>query len=123
MGEGLREVAEVVPGCRVEFLGVEAERRGDSEQLLHQVACLLSLADDDERGHEPERADQERSLLAGESVIGLLGPVAEDEAVLGQLLGDGQHGLVQALVVAGEEAEHAASRFDASSDRSRSAGA
>ena len=92
-------------GVRVELLRVEAERRRDPEQLVHQVARVLELADDRERRDEPERADQERALLPGEAVVGLVGAVAEHEAVLGQLLGDRVHGRVQALVVAGEEAE------------------
>ena len=73
------------PVVGVELLGVEAERRGDPQQPLHQVARPLQLADDRERRDEPERADQERALLAREAVVGLVGPVAEDEAVLGQL--------------------------------------
>ena len=62
--ERLREVAEVAAGVGVELLGVEAERRGDPQQPLHQVARPLQLADDRERRDEPERADQERALLA-----------------------------------------------------------
>jgi hypothetical protein len=56
-------------------------------------------------GHEPERADEERALLAGEPVVGLVGAVAQDEAVLGQLVGDREHAGAEPLVVAGEEAE------------------
>ena len=103
--EGLREVAEVPAGVGVELLGVEAERRGDAQQALHQVAGALLLADDRERGDEPERADEERALLARQAVVGLVGAVAQDEAVLGQLVGDRQHARAQPLVVAGQEAE------------------
>ena len=86
--ERLREVAEVPAGVGVELLGVEPERRGDPQQPLHQVARPLQLADDRERRDEPERADQERALLAREAVVGLVGAVAQHEAVLGQVVGD-----------------------------------
>ena len=93
------------PVLGVELLGVEPQRRGDPQQPLHQVARALLLADDRERGHEPERADQEAALLARQAVVGLAGPVAQHEAVLGQVVGDREHALVQALVVGGQEAE------------------
>src|SRR4051794_23940710 len=72
VGERLGEVAQVPAGGRIELLGVEAERRGDAEQPLHQVACALELPDLRKRRHEPERADDERALLAREAVVGLL---------------------------------------------------
>ncbi len=104
--ERLREVAEVPAGVGVELLGVEAERRGDPQQPLHQVARPLQLADDRERRDQPERADQERALLAGQAVVGLVGAVAQDEAVLGQVVGDRvSTRRAQPLVVAGQEAE------------------
>ena len=71
VGERLREVAEVPAGVGVELLGVEPERRRLAQQALHQVAGALLLADDREGGDEPERADQERALLAGQAVVGL----------------------------------------------------
>ena len=103
--EGLREVAEVPAGARVELLGVEAERRRDAQQALHQVAGALQLADDRQRGDEPEGADQEAALLARQAVVGLVGLVAKDEAVLGQVVRDRVDGLAQAVVVARQEAE------------------
>ena len=105
MGEGLREVAQVVARVDVELLGVEAERRPDAQQALHQVAGALGLADDGEGGDEPERADQERALLAGQAVVGLVGAVAQHEPLLGQLVGDRQHAGPQARVVPGQEPE------------------
>ena len=84
----------------------------------------LLLADDRQRRDEPERADQERALLARQAVVGLLGAVAQHEAVLGQLVGDRQHGRAQALVVGpagSRRSRPAASRRRAR--RSRSAGA
>ena len=65
-------------------------------------ACSPTIA---ERRHQPERADEERPLLAREAVVGLVGAVAQDEAVLGELVGDGVDGRAQALVRAGQEAE------------------
>ena len=114
VGEGLREVAEVPAGAGVELLRVEPERRADAEEPLHQVAGALHLADDGERGHEPERADEECSFLAGEPVVGLIRVIAEDEAVLGQLVGDRLYGGAEALVVARRNPKIAASRTEAS---------
>src|SRR3954468_22859345 len=91
MREGLWEVAEVPAGVGVELLGVQTERRGHAQQPLHQVACALALADERPRAHQPERADEERALLARQAVVGLAGAVAQDEAVLGQVVGDRQH--------------------------------
>ena len=106
VGEGLREVAQVAAGARVDLLGVETERAGVGEQLLAEVTAALDLADLDQRGHEPERADREGALLAGEAVVGLLDAVAQDEPVLGQLVGDRQHGRADALVIGRQEAGH-----------------
>src|SRR5262249_28141926 len=71
VGERLREVAQVSARLVVELLRVEPQRAGEAEQTLAEVPRLLQLTDLDERGDEPEGADQERSLLALEAVIGL----------------------------------------------------
>ena len=110
------KLPEVAARAGVELLGVEAERRGDAEQALHQIAGALLLADDRQRRDEPERADQEASLLARQAVVGLAGAVAQDEAVLGQVVGDREHALSQALVVSpGRNPKIAASSVEASS--------
>jgi hypothetical protein len=101
----LREVAQVTGRLGLELLCIEPERRGDAEQALHQVTGALLFSDDRQSRNEPERADQECALLAGEAVVGFVGLVAEDEPVLGQLLGYGQDCLVQAIVVPRQEAE------------------
>ena len=75
------------------------------QELFHQVAGALLLADDRQAGDQPEGADQEAALLAGQAVVGLAGAVAQDEAVLGQVVGDRQHARAHALVVARQEAE------------------
>src|SRR4051812_37863923 len=106
MRERLREVAQMATGAGVELFGVEAERRGLAEQPLEQVTCPLELADHRERRDEPERADDERPLLAGQPVVGLVGAVAQHEPILRELVGDGVHGRAQALVVAREEVEY-----------------
>ena len=64
-----------------------------------------ALADLRERRDQPEGADQEGALLAAEAVVGLLDLVAEDEAVLGQVVGDRLDRGAHALVVGGEEAQ------------------
>jgi hypothetical protein len=65
----------------------------------------LLLADDRQHGDQPEGADEEGPLLAGQAVVGLVRPVPQDEAVLSQLVGDGEHAAVQTLVVARQEPE------------------
>jgi hypothetical protein len=62
------------------------------QQPLHQVTGPLLLADDRQRGHEPERAYEEGVLLARHAVVSLAGAVAQHEAVFCQLVGDGPKG-------------------------------
>ena len=91
MREGLREVAQVSPGVDVELLGEQAQGGRDAKQALHQVPGTLPLADDREGGDEPERTDQERSLLPRQTVVGLVRLVPEHVAVLGEFVGDREH--------------------------------
>ncbi len=83
------------------------ERGGDPQEALHQVAGPLHLAHQGQGRDEPEGADEERALLARQAVVGLLGAVAQHEAVVRQLVGDRQDGVAQALVVGLEEVEAA----------------
>src|ERR1700728_1650518 len=101
--ERLREVAEVASAARIELLSVEVERRGVRQQLLAELAGALFLADLRERRNEPERADQERALLAVQAVVGLLGAVAEDQPMVVQLLGHREDRGAYARVVGREE--------------------
>jgi hypothetical protein len=64
VGEGLREVAQVLAAVRVDLLAVELQRTGEGEQLGAELAGLVDLADLAQRGDQPERADGERALLA-----------------------------------------------------------
>ena len=98
-----------LPRCRPVLVSNSSAYRpsgeADPQQSFHQVARPLLLADDRQRRHQPERADQEAALLAAQPVVGLVGAVAQDEAVLRQFIGDRHHGRVQALVVVGQEPE------------------
>ena len=96
---------QVVDGVGVELLGVQPERRGHPQQPLHEVAGPAPLPHDGEGGDEPERADEEGALLARQAVVGLVGAVAQHEAALGEVVGDGEDRGLEAGVVAGEEAE------------------
>src|SRR5207237_10382535 len=97
-------VAEVGAAGGAQLLGVEAEGAGMAEQAPAELARLTVGADLREGGDEPERADQERPLTgAAEAVVGLLGAVAEDEPVLGQLVGDRYHRPLDTPVGRGEE--------------------
>jgi hypothetical protein len=63
VGEGLRIVAQLSPGARVDFLGEQPERAGPLEQFGEQVSRPVLLPGAGERLHEPEAARQERALL------------------------------------------------------------
>ena len=65
----------------------------------------MQLADDGERGNEPERANEEGSFLAGESVIGLVGAAAQHEFVLRQVARDRVDGRAETIVFWRKEAE------------------
>ena len=70
----------------------------------HSSRARVGLADLGQRRDEPERADQERALLAAQPVVGLVDPVAEDEPVLLRARdGDRQHGRADSLVVGRKE--------------------
>src|SRR3954447_15966852 len=105
MGEGLREVAEVTAGQRVDLLAVQLERAGVREQPLAESPRPAELPDLDEGGDEPERADREAPLLARQTVVGLLGLVPEDEAIDRQLVGDREDRGADPRVVRGKEAD------------------
>src|SRR5204863_7313148 len=84
--ERLREVAQLPARARVDLLAVEQQRAGVGQDLLADVTGPLVLADLAERRNQPERADGERALLAGEPVVGLVALVAQHQAVPGQLV-------------------------------------
>src|SRR3954452_14138098 len=105
VGEGLGKIPQEAAGSGIELLGIETEGGGDAKQPLHQVAGALHLADDRQGGDEPERADQEAALLAGEAIVRLVSPVAQHEAALREVLVDRLDRFAKPLVVSGQEAE------------------
>src|SRR6266545_2462433 len=86
VGERLREIAHVLAGAGVDLLRVQLQRPGERQQLLAQGACALRFTDHGQRTHQPEGADGEGPLLALEPRVGPLDLVAQDQAVLGQLV-------------------------------------
>ena len=115
VGECLREVAQVAAGERIDLLGEQRQRTGQREKLLAQTAGAGQLADFNQRGHQPERADREGALLAGEAVVGLLNAVAQNQAVLGQLVGDRQHRGTNPLILGGRKRTSGSISSEASS--------
>ena len=86
--ERLREVAERL-AARADLLRVEPEVVGVAEHLLEHEARLVQLARAREALDVPEAAERERPLAAGQAVVGgLLGVVAEHEAVAHELVAD-----------------------------------
>jgi hypothetical protein len=61
------------------------------------------LADFGQGRDQPERADRERALFAGKSVVGLVHLVAQHQAMLGEFVGDGQHGGADPRIIRGQE--------------------
>ncbi len=88
MGECLREVADLPAAGDVVLLGVQAEVIAQSEQPLEQLPRLGLAAVERERLDQPERAGQELALAAGQAVVGDVGGVARDEAVVAELTAD-----------------------------------
>ena len=87
VAERLGEVAEQLAGGRVDLLGEQADVVGEGGRPLEHLAGAGRLSGQRERLGEPERAQQERALVALEPVVG---EVAVDEAVLvGEAIGDG----------------------------------
>ena len=66
--EGLREVAEKFAVARIDLLGEETDVVAALQQPLEELACVLRLAGERQVVDEPEAADRERRLGAGESV-------------------------------------------------------
>src|SRR5262249_1851527 len=99
VSEGLRKVAEVTAASVVDLLGVELQRAGVREQLLTELTRSRYLADLHQRRDQPEGADGECPLFAAKAVVSLLDAVAEHQAVLGELVGDGHHGGSDPLVL------------------------
>ena len=93
------------PRVGLQLLGEEVEPAGRLEQPLAELAGPPALADLRERRDQPEGADQEGALLAVQAVVGLVDLVAEDEAVLGQVVGDRVDGRPHPRVVGGQEAQ------------------
>ena len=103
MAERLREVADLPPPRDVVLLGEQAEVVGQPEQPLEQRARLVDAAVERERADQPERAGQELALVARQSVVGLGGRVARDEAVAAKLARDRVDRAGDALVVPGRK--------------------
>ena len=58
MGEGLREIAEMLTGMRVDLLTVKIKRPGEGQQLGTELTGALILTDLAERRDQPEGADR-----------------------------------------------------------------
>ena len=88
MGECLREVADLPAAGDVVLLGVQAEVVAQGEEPLEQLPRLGLAAVERERFDQPERAGKELALAARQAVVGDVGRVARDEAVVAELAAD-----------------------------------
>src|SRR6478752_1123123 len=87
VAERLRVVAELAPGRRVVLLGEQSHVVAQVQQPVEERFGLVPAARPQQGVHEPERAREERPLVAGKAVHrAVLGAVAADQAVVGQPL-------------------------------------
>ena len=76
----------------------------NDSSFSNRARARVLFADHGQCRHQPERADGERALLARQAVVGGVDPIAQHQTVLGQLVGDGEHGGLDAVVVGRQEA-------------------
>jgi hypothetical protein len=84
----------MLAGRGVDLLGVEPQRSAKDSSFWHK-ARALGLAHYGQRGQQTVKS----SLLPLEPGVGFLDPVAQDQAILGQLVGYGQDSRFDTLVV------------------------
>ncbi len=87
----------VLPRCRPVAGSISSANRprglANATSRSNRARARSRLADTGERRHQPEGADGEAPLLRRRhSVVRLVRAVAQHEAILGQLVRDGQHG-------------------------------
>ena len=105
VAEGLREVAHEALGLHIILLRDQTDIVADADQPLDQRTRLLAAVQADEVVGIPERAGQERALVAGQPVRGLvLGVVAQHEAVPHQGAADRVDGADYARIILRQEA-------------------
>src|SRR5262249_60987405 len=79
VAEGLGEVAGKRARRRIDLLGQQAERACPRTERGVEVLRFVEAALTDQVVHEPEAAQQERALVAGDAVGRLVVPVAVEE--------------------------------------------
>ena len=111
VGEGLGEVAHLALGHGVVFLGQQTEVVAEADQTIEQGVGVVVPADQVEAVGQPEGTGQEGPLVTLQAVhgVGVGGPVAQDEAVLGQVALDGLDGGADPVVGGREETDQRAS--------------
>src|SRR5215211_8006381 len=105
VGKRLGEVADQPLCARVVLFAEQPHVVTQREQPLEEFLGLVPPADAPQCNDHPEAADQERALASGEAVVGLVRTVAQDEAVLGQLIADRLDGTDHPFVVVGQKAD------------------
>src|SRR5712692_11786215 len=69
VAEALRKVAEELVGRRIDLLREEADVVNAADEVVHKDTGFVGAADPRERFGEPERANEERALLAAQPVL------------------------------------------------------
>jgi tetratricopeptide (TPR) repeat protein len=102
VAERLREVADHLAAARVDLLGQQAHVVDGRHGALERRGGLVELSGQRLRVRQPERAEQEGSLLAGQAVMSQV--AVHQAALVGQPGGDRVDGRLHPRVVAGQEA-------------------
>src|SRR5690606_7357048 len=77
MREGLREVADRRLGVQLEFLRIQPDVVGVTEQLIEQALRLVAIAQSREVIHQPEAADAKQVFAAAHAIVFGTGRIAE----------------------------------------------
>jgi hypothetical protein len=102
VAERLREVPEQLAGAWVDLLGQEPDVVREAAGVLEERLGSFTATRPREAADKPERADDERSLAAAETVVGA---VAKHQPLLDELALDRVEGGKDALVIRRKKAD------------------
>src|SRR5919106_676523 len=105
MTERLRVISQEGSAARIDLLGEQPEGIRPRAQGVEECARLVELALLSQVIHQPETAQQEGALMSWQTVGGLVGEIAVEQAVAGpQALADGGCGGDHVRMVGGNHA-------------------
>src|SRR4051812_36853519 len=99
MGKGLGKIAEQSARARLVLLGEEVEVVAQGDQTLEKRLGFAQATGVNVGIDEPEAAREERTLLAGQAVVGVFRAIAQHEAVAQKVLLYGTNGSLHPRIV------------------------